>query len=322
MSEQKIPCKDLSNELSAFTDTIQETIKTKTDKITADINTKADELNHEDSNGNVGIGLNFDVTWSEIPVKFHLPSFSIQDKEVILDLPTFTTNQKDIIFNFPECHMEDKVVGRYPEFHGLSVVWRDIITSVPVCVNKEQKISIGIPEAKMERKTIIMGLPVVEMKEVEMKVKYPEFKLENVSVELKQKSEELEKEGKENLQRGFEESRNEIMEGYKNKHTSLFDCLRSELLLQKSEALSGLDSLITGFTTSINDMKQKNVPSDNGTLKQTEENLNMFIEQRHQIEINFQSSLDQLNTEQQSSLEQFVQKFIEGFKLDSSSVPA
>ncbi|MFZ4201025.1 hypothetical protein [Lysinibacillus sp. NPDC056220] len=302
-------CSNLVNELGIFGETIKNTIDNKTEAIKNEAIAEANKLNDENPQGNTGLTFNFDVTWTDKPIKFHLPTITIVDKQISLDLPTVKMVDKDIKFNLPVCNMEDQVVGRYPEFHGLRVEWHDIITTVPVCENNEQRIVIGIPEISMQRQDMIIGIPNIEMREVEIAIKYPEFKLVNVAVEMKEKSEKLESGTKEKLRSSFNEIKSNLLEEFRAKHTSLFDCLRSELLSKKNETLVSIDGIITGLNTATAQMKEKNVPSDNDSLKQTEATLQDLVSKRSTIDSQFEQNLNELNAQQQTSLEKFVQQF-------------
>lgn len=266
-------------------------------------------MKEKDPHDNTGLTFNFDVTWTEKPIKFHLPTITIKDKHMSLDIPTVTMVDKDIIFHIPECRMENQVVGRYPEIRGTTVIWKDIITKVPVCESKEQRIVIGLPQISMQRQDFIMSVPNIEMREIEINIKYPEFKLVNVAIEMKEKSEKLEADTKEKLRTGFNDIKSNILEEFKSKHTSLFECLRSDLLTKKNEALVSIDGIITGLNTAITQMKEKNVPSDNESLKQAKSILQDIVSKRSSIDSQFEQNLNERNAQQQTSLESFIQKF-------------
>ena len=302
-------CSTLINEFSAFTETIKNTINNKTETIKSEAEAEANKLNEGNPQGGIGVTFNFDVTWTEKPIKFHFPTITMKDRHMTLDIPTVNMVDKEIIFHIPECRMEDRVVGRYPEFHGLEVRWRDIITTVPVCDNREQRIAFGIPEISMQRQDMIMGVPIFEMREMEINIKYPEFKLINVAAEMKEEGEKLETDTKEKLRSGFNEIKTNILEEFKSKHTNLFDCLRSDLLSKKNEAVVAIDGMITGINSAITQMKQNNVPSDNESLRQTESTLQDLVSKRSTIDSQFEQQLNELNAQQQTSLERFVQQF-------------
>ncbi|MGN4457460.1 hypothetical protein [Bacillus cereus group sp. MYBK57-1] len=302
-------CITQADELRKVTETLSDTINKKTEEIKNETNAEAEKINSEDPKGNTGLTFNIEVTWTDKPIKFHIPTVKFEDKHMAFDFPEVKMVDKDIIFHFPECHTEDQVVGKYPEIHGTKIVWKDIITSVPVCVNKEQRIVMGIPEVSMQRQDIIMGIPIIEMQEVEINIKYPEFKLVNVTVEMQEKSDELQKDTKEKLHNSLNEVKSNTLEEFKTKHTNLFECLRSEFLSKRQAALTTIDGMITGMNTAIQQMKGQNVPADNEALKQTEANLQGLVAKRNEMDTEFVKNQDELNNQQKTSLEQFINQF-------------
>lgn len=307
-------CSSLEAEINSFTDTIPKTIKDRTDSVKISTEKKAEDIAKENPT-DTGVFFKIEVTWTEKPISFDLPSVTIKDTPISFDLPTMEMRNKDIIFHVPECKMEDRVVGRYPEFHGLGhIVWKDIITTVPVCENKEQKIIIGVPEVKMKRQEFIMGLPVFSMVKTEIKLKYPEFKFVNVTVEMKKKGEDLETETQVELKSTLSQAQSQLTNQFREKHTKLFDCLRTTLLDESKNALLGIDATIIGHKASITEMKSKNVPADNEMLVNTETHLKDMVLQRTKVEEQFKPALDKLNEAQKKSFEDFASKF----KLDIS----
>ncbi|WP_328802010.1 hypothetical protein T3H97_06265 [Paenibacillus sp. LX16] len=301
-------CSLFSEEIKAFTNTISEAINNKTEPIKSETEAEADKISRENPM-ETGIFFKIEVTWNEKPVSFDVPSVTVRDTPISFDVPTMTMRDKDIIFHLPECRMERRVVGRYPEFHGPRIVWRDIITEVPVCDMKEQRIVMGIPEIEMKRQDMILGIPVFDMQRVEIKMKYPEFKFVNVSVELKEKGNKLQTDTEEKIETSMSEVKSELIAQFTEKHTKLFDCYRSNILENMNTALPEIDATISGLNASISSMKEKNVPADNEFLVQSETRLKEMVAMRSEIEEKFKPALDALNESQKKSLEEFVQKF-------------
>lgn len=125
--------------------------------------------------------LDIRMDWGEQHIKFDVPQFRMTTISLSMDLPQVTLISRDIIFSIPEVKMVTKKIGQYPEFHGLKVVWKDILTDVPEVTMVEQRIVVDIPEIKMTATAISIDVPEVTMKTVEWYVKVPEFRLGDVS---------------------------------------------------------------------------------------------------------------------------------------------
>ncbi len=95
-------CSNLVNELGIFGETIKITIDNKTEAIKNEVTAEANKLKDEDPQGNTGLTFNFDVTWTDKPIKFHLPTITLVNKNISLDLPTDKMVDKDFKFNIPE----------------------------------------------------------------------------------------------------------------------------------------------------------------------------------------------------------------------------
>ena len=150
-----------------------------------------------DVEGAIGVKVEFE--WEDKDIIFDVPSVTMKTKTVSFDLPEVRSDRKTIIFHTPSIRMEDRVVGRYPEWHGpFKVVWKDIIVSVPVTFMEEQRIIFDIPVITMTRQEIKLDLPEFRMEQVRWVLRIPRLKTVNVRAEadkLKEAGERLKAEG-------------------------------------------------------------------------------------------------------------------------------
>jgi hypothetical protein len=78
------------------------------------------------------LDLDFDVGWKNESIKFDLPEFKMVTQQWIFDVPQVTMKNQEMIFHTPSSRLVNRKIGQYPEFHGLSVVWKDIIVGITV----------------------------------------------------------------------------------------------------------------------------------------------------------------------------------------------
>lgn len=144
------------------------------------------------------IGVDFDIDMKDQEIVFDLPSVTMKTTEISLDIPEVTMERQTIIFHTPSVRMVPRVVGRYPEFHGLSIEWREIIMHVPEPFMEEQKIIFDLPSVTMKRQDWKIDLPEFKMETQRWVITLPQFRVTNVNVEtdkIKASGKRLQEEG-------------------------------------------------------------------------------------------------------------------------------
>lgn len=128
-------------------------------------------------------------------VSFDVPEFRMKLHRIVLDLPSVTMRTTRIVWDNPEVTMETRVVGKYPEFHGLKVKWSDIKTDVPVTRMVRKEAKFDVPEFSMKRQEMKFDLPeIFRTRRVSMKI--PEIKVrttDSAKEETEEGAREIEK---------------------------------------------------------------------------------------------------------------------------------
>ena len=146
----------------------------------------------------VVIGRDFKVDWKDVELIFDIPSITVEDRNVSIDLPEVSLNQQKVSFDVPDTRMVDRKVGQYPEVHGWTVVWKDIIISVPEPYMRRVEIIYDIPSVTMKRQDFVIGIPKITMERVRWVVGLPQFTVVNVSAktqEIKDQGQSLQTQG-------------------------------------------------------------------------------------------------------------------------------
>jgi len=225
----------------------------------------ADDYHKPDDIGAV-LGLDFDIDWKEVKIVFDLPSVTMRTKSVSMDIPEVSMQRQDIIFHTPSVRTVTKKVGQYPEFHGLNIVWKDILTDVPEVFMEEQRIAFDLPSVTMKTQDWKIDLPDFTMERQEWFVKIPQFTLKNITVEtekIKAAGEQLQEEGRQIGERMKAEI-NTVPSGGSAKTTQDAIGLKTQISAQ-------FDGAITTLMNTINELVAKGidpikVPGANGDL--------------------------------------------------------
>jgi hypothetical protein len=212
-----------------------------------------DDLNNDfkkPSPVGAGVGVDFKVDMKDQKWIFDLPSVNIKNTDMYFGTPSVTVKNQKIIFDTPSVRMKNQKCGQYPEFHGLSVHWSDIICSVPETFMERHEILMGIPEFFMQQQHIIMGIPEVTMVKQEWHVKIPEFTLINVHAEIgnmKDKANTLKTQG-DNLSGNMKKELVTVIQ-------SGFACYRTNLENAKASLAPQMDAAIAQMNSAVTQVR-------------------------------------------------------------------
>ncbi|WP_295814367.1 hypothetical protein [uncultured Deinococcus sp.] len=134
------------------------------------------------SDGKQAFKFDLQVGWGEQTVAFDVPQVTMHTQTFSLDLPQVTVHDQTFTFSTPSVRMVTKKVGQYPEFHGFTVRWKDILIDVPEVFMEEQRVVVGIPEIRMDTTSFALDVPEVQMERVEWRLRVPEVRLGDISI--------------------------------------------------------------------------------------------------------------------------------------------
>ncbi|PYB78334.1 hypothetical protein [Pseudomonas soli] len=155
---------------------------------------QGDELSKQSPDGaENAVGINFDFS-KQKDVSFDIPEFRMKRQDIVLDLPSVTMRLKTISWDNPETTMVLKKIGQYPEIHGFTVKWKDILTHVPEVRMVRKEASLHLPEFHMSRNELSFDIPEI-FKTTRIQMKIPEIKIQTTEQgiqKVKEGSKELE----------------------------------------------------------------------------------------------------------------------------------
>ena len=238
-------CPDMTAQSNAIKDKYQTTFK--------HIQDEGDALNNDfqkPSPAGAAIGVDFKVDMKEQKWIFDLPSVTVKNQDIYFGTPSVTVKDQKIIFDTPSVRTKNVKCGQYPEFHGLSVHWSDIICSVPETFMERHEIVMGIPQFFMQQQHIIMGIPEFTMVRQEWLVKIPEFTLVNVHAEIssmKDRAGALKDEGDRTSMNMKRELALVVKSG--------FDCYRTNLENAKATLIPQMDVAIAQMNSAVTQIR-------------------------------------------------------------------
>lgn len=250
--------------------------------------------------------IDIDVTWEVVSIKFDLPEVTMKLQEWSFDIPQTELVQREIIFHTPSVRMETRKVGQYPEFHGLTVRWKDILIDVPVPFMQEQKIIMGIPEFRMGRVAVKLHVPEFTMKTQEIKLNLPQFTVKNVNAEIRKvedRSDQLQAAMKSDLASArktvIDTSGSQIAKAA----NTMFTCLRTNIQMKKDQTLSILEPSITMFRDTASKLRSINANEAAGRAADMEAKLSEMLERKAQIGKDFDKQINDLIDQEKKTVD-------------------
>jgi hypothetical protein len=212
-----------------------------------DIKVDADELKN-DAPGTLEI--KGEVIFVDAHVALHLPQVTMKNRKIAFDVPQTTSRLRRFSWSVPEVRMENRVIGRYPQFtcnwRGCRTRWRDIVTKIPVTRMVRKDASTNVPEFRMDRREFVTAMPEVKLVRKDMYYKMPQITVKNPLEEQSRtqvRSEQLQKRGSQLSDKM--KARSIELSG------KLFDCHRDSLMTKRDAAAQSFEQGITQLNGAI-----------------------------------------------------------------------
>jgi len=260
------------------------------------------------------LDMTFDVKWKITSIKFDIPKFRMERKDIIFDLPSVTMKTKSISWDEPAVRMKTRCVAKKPEFKcsgfppKCTVKMKCMYADFPEVYTKRREIKIDLPEFTMKRQNIAFDVPEVTFETIEIKLNLPQFYLRSLSGDLKDQKNEIEDISGE-MQSEINQAKNEmnssLLDDVTSQITELFDEIESSLLEERKNVSTYYDEAISKMKTSIKILKENNAKDE---VLKLETQLSKLIKDYSVILNDLDESLKNLNDQQKEA--------ISGIKLD------
>jgi hypothetical protein len=187
--------------------------------------------------------------------KLNVPQVAMRERKISWDTPFMELKPQDWKFSTPSVRMKSVKVGQYPEFHGFTIVWKDIIVDVPEPFMQEQSVVISMPEFRMDTVSYKVSVPEFTWAETQFKLDLPELVVGDISFVIPLKTDEVKAKGeqiKADALKLAEETKQKYAEALKDYQHSLgggliegidkrFDPSWDALMTKREEALKEFD---------------------------------------------------------------------------------
>lgn len=234
------------------------------------------------------VGIDFDVKMVEKKLIFDVPSVTMRDQRMVFGVPQVTMKEQTAIFHTPSTRMVAKKIGQYPEIHGWTVKWSDIITHVPETFMQEQRIVWHVPEFKWDDTTIVLSVPEFRMERVEWILHLPEFKVKNVNVEVDRMNDEA---------KSLDERAHELKQAQARDiavaTSNVYGCVRSQLVAEAEKGRKAFDGAIAQLSGSIADIRAKGIDPASIDVSGKKVNLVAQLDDTVKKQKDFVASMDQ-----------------------------
>jgi hypothetical protein len=290
--------------LNNYVSKVQSDFQQRVDAEKKKIQDEADEIK-KDAPKPGGIGFDFDVKWTDQKIILDLPEVTIKQQKWIYDIPQVTMTLQEIIFGTPSVRMVPKKIGQYPEFHGFTVKWSDIITNVPETFMQEQHIQLHLPEFKVDRTETELGVPEFTMGRQEIILRVPEFKLNNIRIEAnkaKARGEALSTQAKSEMTAEVTDMKSSLQQGITSNMHQLFNCMRSDMQAKRANVELAFAAPITQLDSAVSQLEAAKavdkaaelMKQRDDLLKQRDETLKKLDEQLGQLDSQEQKAFDEV----------------------------
>ncbi|SCB08302.1 hypothetical protein GA0061099_1001230 [Bradyrhizobium yuanmingense] len=309
MSDEN-PCATHQDALLARATDLSKNLKDRIKSITGKYEQEFERLREEgpdpDNPIEGWIGIDIDVSWEVVTIKLDLPEVTMKLQDWSFDIPQTELVQREIIFHTPSVRMETRKVGQYPEFHGFTVRWKDILIDVPVPFMQEQKIIMGVPEFRMGRVGVKLHIPEFAMRTQEIKLNLPQFTVKNIRAEVRtveERSQQLQAAMKAEVAAGRKEVANSAGTDISKAANTLFTCLRTNIQVKKDQTLAVLEPSIVMFRDTASKLRSINSTETSARAAEMEGQLSALLERKAQIAKDFEKQIDDLIEQEKKTVE-------------------
>jgi len=287
----------LSSELST-------TIKSISDRYQPEFERIADDA--PDGGVLMAIDLDIDVKWETVTVSLDLPEVSMKLQEWSLDLPQVTMKDKRIVFSTTSSRMVNKKVGQYPEVHGWTIKWKDIIISVPEFFQQDHEIIMGIPEVRMDTTSFKLDVPEFVMRTQEIKFDLPQITVKSVQAEARLLKEEAEAKAAE-MGKEIAAMRARVLgrggEKVVAASNTFFTCLRTQIQMKRDETAALFEPGIAMVQQALSKLQDVSATAPADEMRQR---LNELIAKKEAATANFDAAIRQIIEQEKATVDSLL----------------
>jgi hypothetical protein len=133
----------------------------------------------------VAVGVDLDVKMERQEIILDVPTVTMRLQTVALHLPQVSMRTQRIVWHEPEIFMGTVKCGQYPEFHGWTIRWKDILCDVPQTRMAQREARVDIPEFRWDRTEFKLHLPEFKMERQRWVLDLPSVTVRDVQVEIR-----------------------------------------------------------------------------------------------------------------------------------------
>lgn len=293
-------------------DELQRKYDEKFKKVEKETTDESEEIQDE-TDGSVGGKFKVEIKMVEQKLSLDLPSITTKSKEIKFHVPEVTVKTKRIVWHEPKIVMRRRKVGEVPEivcrdvrnslgFMGqeCKTRWKPIYFDVPVTEKVKKEIKIDLPEIKMKLQSFDIPWVEITMIQQDIILHLPSVTFKDVEVEVEKESEELQRKTERKivrLQSDFEAESKQIIS---EESSFMFDQEIDKLLEQKKTVQNMFNPIIDDMKSKIKSLKGTGATDE---VKNLENQLSDLVEQYKTAINQIGDAIEQLNKQREDLVE-------------------
>ena len=199
------------------------------------------------------------VRWEEIHWALDLPEVTMKDMAFSFDLPEFAMREREFSWDNPTTICTTRCDGpTIPVVvcSGLNCRVENRPSCYPSCriENRRERVVISVPETRMVRKEIVMGIPEIAMKRTDMRFNSVSFYPESGCIgDCEKKCRPVAEEGQRRQRERIDAAKQTSNALYSSAYASAANCTVDYLETQRSLVAAQFDAGIASLKKSIQD---------------------------------------------------------------------
>lgn len=288
-------------------DKIKEKFEKRIEEIKTNGSRKINEITDDSPDPNnveATLNVTFDVKWKTTSIKFDIPTFRNERKDISFHVPSVTMKTKEISWDEPAVRMVTKCIAKKPEVTckgfppSCTVKMKCIYADVPEPYMKRRVIKFDVPEISMKQQDISFDVPEISFETIEIKLDIPQFYLKSLSGELKDQKDDIEDVSSE-METEINNAKNEmddsLLSDVSAQITALYDEIELSLFEERKNVSNYYDDAIAKMKSTIKILKANNA---NDEVAKLESKLSSLIADYSEVLSQIDQSIENLNAQE------------------------
>jgi hypothetical protein len=292
-------------------DKIKEKFEKKIEEIATSGSRRINEITDDSPDPNnveATLNVTFDVKWKTTSIKFDIPTFRNERKDISFHVPSVTMKTREISWDEPAVKMVTKCITKKPEVTcggfppSCTVKMKCIYADVPEPYMKRRVIKFDVPEISMKQQNVSFDVPEISFETIEIKLDLPQFYLRSLSGELKDQQDDIEDVSTE-METEINKAKNQmddsLLSEVSAQITALYDEIEISLIEERKNVSNYYDDAIAKMKSTIKILKANDA---NDEVAQLEPKLSSLIADYSEVLNQIDQSIENLHVQEADAI--------------------